>query len=75
LAFSAGLVFLLPMFFVIFGAYLSGELWAQSSLASLGRWQTVGALAGLVAGVLFAKLILMLMGSRRLGEGSMSDDD
>ncbi|UCD29136.1 MAG: hypothetical protein JSV03_01230 [Planctomycetota bacterium] len=64
LAAAAGVVFLLPMLIAIAGAYLAGELWAQESFASLGWWQTGGAFAGFILGVIAAKLLLAAITGR-----------
>lgn len=58
---TAMTVFLLPLACVIGGAFLCGRLWADGTAASVGRWQTAGALVGLTAGVGLAKLVLHWM--------------
>jgi len=70
LAASAAVVFLLPILIAILGAYLFGTIWAEESFASLGRWQTGGAAAGLVAGVLLAKALQAVMARRSAVKGA-----
>ena len=62
-------VFLLPLIVAIGGAYAAGHWWADASFASLGRWQTGGAVVGLLVGVGLAKLLLGWMGDGRKSPG------
>ena len=56
---SVTAVFLLPLATAIGGAYLLGHWGADASFGSLGRWQTGGAVAGLLLGVGLARLLLV----------------
>ena len=51
------LVFILPLATAIGGAFLAGNWWAGPSRASLGLWQTIGAVVGFFIGVGLAKLV------------------
>ena len=60
---SAVAVFILPLVGAIAGGHLAGSAWAENSFGSVGRWQSGGILAGLLVGVVLAKLLLKCMSS------------
>lgn len=57
---SASTVFLLPLATGIGGAFVVGQWRTESSIGSLGEWQGIGLLGGLISGVILAKLLLAL---------------
>lgn len=67
----ASLVFLLPLATAAVGAYYAGKWWADDSFISLGLWQTLGMIAGLLAGTGFAKLVLSIHYKRANSDGDV----
>ena len=66
---SAMVVFLLPLAMAILGAFLAVRWWARSTDASEGTLQAAGMAAGLIVGVVLAKLLIALRDRSKVCSG------
>lgn len=73
LVFPAIVVFVFPLVTAVLGAYLSGRWWPAESPDTLGWHQACGLAAGLVIGVVLARIILR-EGRRRVPSGRKGEE-